>query len=61
MYVARGIPGMKHFTAGSSLTQFAKFFARCSAAHGWYGIAPPSTTLNPAGMAPKAPSTSAGP
>lgn len=55
------MPGMKHFTAGSRFSQFFRFSARCSAAHGWYGIVPPSTTLSPAGMAPSAPSASTGP
>ena len=39
---------MKHLFSGSALARFAKFSAFFAAAHGWYGISPPSTTPRPA-------------
>ena len=41
---------MKHLPSGSAFARFAKFSAFFLAAHGWYGISPPSTTLRPAGI-----------
>ena len=46
----RGTPAMKHLFSRSASARFAKFSAFFAAAHGWYGISPPSTTPMPAGI-----------
>ena len=57
--MARGTPGSTHWTSGSPRGQLSAFSAFRSRAHSWYGIAPFSTTPNPAGAAPTAPSSTA--
>ena len=37
------------FRSGSAMRRFWKFSLRLANAHGWYGMAPPSTRFSPAG------------